>query len=365
MQELEIFTRTWQILGNHLLVWVLAAAIFLAVYVVAPRLRGLTVGFLSRHAVNRFDVVMSGAQSLTGNTRRFFIAAIALYFASQVLVLPAPIMRMISGTVLVATVVQVGIWSSILVGLWINNGLLDKHNPDPARSSAAQVIRVIALAVVWSSVLLLTLSNFGIDITALVAGLGVGGIAIAFALQSLLKDLFASLSILLDKPFVVGDFIIFDEHLGTVEMIGLRTTRLRSLSGEQLSVSNDALLNTRLRNFKRMTERRMLFSLHAQYGASIDVLQEFPAYLRSVIEAMPEARFDRSHLAEFNELGVRFETVYYVLSPEYLDYMNAHQKVLLAAARWFEDRDMRFAQPSRHILGSAAVPPAAFAPGGQ
>ncbi|MHC3939838.1 mechanosensitive ion channel family protein [Paenochrobactrum sp. BZR 201-1] len=350
MQEIEDFTRNWIVLGNHLALWITALFIFVACLILLPRVRGQLVQLLSRFAVSRFDVIMTGAQSLANNTYRFFFAALALYFASLVLVLPVQISRMITGIVLVATMAQIGMWSSIMVGLWIDHGLLDKNNPDPERTSAAQIIRFTGLALIWTAVLLLVLSNFGIDITALVAGLGVGGIAIAFALQSILKDLFASLSILLDKPFVVGDFVFFNENRGVVERIGLRTTRFRSLTGEQISVSNDALLNTRLSNFQRMSERRMLFSLHVQYGGSIDLLQTFPAYLQTTIETLPNTRFDRSHLAEFNELGVRFEVVYYVLSAEYADFMNAQQAVLVAAAKWVEAHGLQFAQPTRRLI---------------
>lgn len=350
VQEIEEFTRNWIVLGNHLALWITALFIFVGCLVLLPQLRGQLVQLLSRFAVSRFDVIMTGAQSLANSTYRFFFAALALYFASLVLVLPVQVSRMIAAIVLVATMSQIGIWSSILVGLWIDHGLLDKNNPDPERTSAAQIIRFAGFALIWTAVLLLVLSNFGIDITALIAGLGVGGIAIAFALQSILKDLFASLSILLDKPFVVGDFVFFNENRGVVERIGLRTTRFRSLSGEQISVSNDALLNTRLSNFQRMSERRMLFSLHLQYGGSIELLQTFPAYLQATIESLPNTRFDRSHLAEFNELGVRFEVAYYVLSAEYIDFMDAQQNVLVAAAKWVESHGLQFAQPTRRLI---------------
>lgn len=359
MEEFETFTRTGEVLGNHIIAWGLAILIFLAVFILAPWLRGVLVSYLATRTEGgdeRAHALRRTAHSLIGNTRKFFIAAVGLYLAAQVLVLHAPVARLVNAIFLIATMVQVGMWASTLVSAWIENSLLDHRKPDPAKRSAAQLIRIIGLTIVWSAILLLILSNFGVDITALIAGLGVGGIAVAFALQSVLKDLFASLSIILDKPFVVGDFIIFDDHLGTVEMIGLRTTRVRSLSGEQISVSNDALLNTRLRNFKRMSERRVLFDLHAQYGPSIDTLQAFPAYLKTIIESMERVRFDRSHLAAFNELGARFETVYYVISPDYNVYMDIHQEILVAAARWFEENGLTFAHPTRRLVGEVPVP---------
>lgn len=352
VQQLEDFTRTWEVLGNHILAWALALLVFAAVFFIAPRVRERIVAYLAREDKNRPNIVVQTAETLTRHTRRFFIAAIAVLLAKQFLNLPPQIDRLIAGGVVIASMVQVGIWASNIVGLWIENDLLDKRRPDPARVSAAQIIKAAALTVVWSAILLLTLSNFGVDITALIAGLGVGGIAVAFALQSVLKDLFASLSIILDKPFVVGDLVTFDGHLGHIEQIGLRTTRVRSLSGEQISVSNDALLSTKVRNFKRMKERRIIFSLHAYYGAPVETLAAFPVFIQGFIEGLEGVRFDRAHLADFNELGPRFETAYYVLSPEYKDYMDRHQEVLIAAARWFEENGLTFAQPSRRLFGN-------------
>jgi small-conductance mechanosensitive channel len=264
--------------------------------------------------------------------------------------LPGPVDRIVCGIVLIATLIQVGIWAGKVATALIERQLRVSHERDPASAGAAQIIRVSCLGVVWSAILLMGLSNFGIDITGLVAGLGVGGIAVAFALQSVLKDLFASLAIILDKPFVVGDFIIFDDQLGTVERIGLKTTRVRSLSGEQISVSNDALLATRLRNFKRMQERRVVFSLVTHFGAPTDTLEEFPRYMRSTIEGIGCTRFDRSHFAEITDMGPRFETVYYVLSPDYNIYMDIHQCILISAARWFEQNGLQFAHPTRRLL---------------
>lgn len=350
LQEINEFVRTGVVLGNHLIAWALAFAVFIAVFILAVKARRIVTERLTRNPAGRSQQLLRVIGALLQTTRRFFILAVALGLARQFLVLPPQADRLVSGIVLVAVLAQVGLWGGALASLWVDSYLDDQRRYDPARTSAAQIIRISALTVVWSAVLLVGLSNFGIDITGLVAGLGVGGIAVAFALQSVLKDLFASLAIILDKPFVIGDFIIFDDQLGTVERIGLKTTRVRSLSGEQISVSNDALLNTRLRNFRRMEERRVVFDITAHYGAPIATLERFPAYMKTVIADIDGTRFDRSHLAAFTELGHRFETVYYVLSPDYNVYMDIHQRILLAAANWFEDNELQFAHPSRRLL---------------
>ena len=163
--------------------------------------------------------------------------------------------------------------------------------------------------VLWSVVLLMILDNLGVNITALVASLGIGGIAVALAVQNILGDIFASLSIALDRPFAIGDFIVVGDVLGTVEYIGLKTTRIRSLSGEQIVFSNADLLKSRIRNYKRMTERRVVFGFGVVYQTPHDKLERIPAMVREVIEAQPKTRFDRAHFKEYGDSALAFEAV--------------------------------------------------------
>ena len=214
----------------------------------------------------------------------------------------------------------------------------------------------IALAFVgvftWISgvVLLLALDNLGVDITALVAGLGVGGIAVALAVQNILGDLFASLSIVLDKPFEVGDFIVVGEFLGTVENVGLKTTRVRSLGGEQLVFANSDLLGARVRNYKRMQERRILFRFGVLYQTPPDQLEQIPVMVREIIEALPEVRFDRAHFFTFGDSSYDFEVVYWMQTPEYNRYMDTQQAINLALVRRFAEADIDFAYPTRTLF---------------
>src|SRR5690606_19496698 len=176
----------------------------------------------------------------------------------------------------------------------------------------------------------------GVDVTALVAGLGVGGIAVALAVQNILGDLFASVSIVLDKPFVVGEFIIVGSELGTVTKIGLKTTRLKSLGGEDISFANADLLNSRIRNFTRMRERRVVFSIGVTYNTPAKKLAEIPGMLRSIVEADERVRFDRAHFAEFGASSLNFEVVYNVLSPNFNLHMDVRQGFNLAIFERFE-----------------------------
>jgi small-conductance mechanosensitive channel len=202
----------------------------------------------------------------------------------------------------------------------------------------------------WSAVVLLALDNLGVDITALVAGLGVGGVAVALAVQNILGDLFASLAIVLDKPFVLRDFIIVGDLLGTVEHIGLKTTRVRALSGEQLIFSNADLLSSRIRNFGRMFERRVVFQIGVTYQTPRGKLEAIPGIIRDAITAQDGTRFDRSHFAAYGDFSLNFESVYYVLSPDYNRYMDIQQAINLRIHERFEAEEIEFAYPTQTLF---------------
>jgi small-conductance mechanosensitive channel len=181
------------------------------------------------------------------------------------------------------------------------------------------------------------------------ASLGVAGIAVALALQNVLSDLFASMSIALDKPFVIGDFIIIGDFMGTVEKIGVKTTRLRSLSGEYLIFANSDMLSSRIRNYTRMHERRIVFSLGVTYNTPYEKLHLIPTMIQKIIEAQEETRFDRAHFASYGDFSLNFEIVYYVLSADYNRYMDIQQAINLAIFKAFEDTGIEFAFPTQTL----------------
>jgi small-conductance mechanosensitive channel len=203
--------------------------------------------------------------------------------------------------------------------------------------------------VVWSIVLLVVLDNLGVKVTTLLAGLGVGGIAVALALQNVLGDVFASLSIILDKPFVIGDYITIGEHQGTVQAIGLKSTRMRSLSGEELIFSNNDLLASRIRNYGRMTERRAVFTIGVTYETPRAKLDKIPGILREAVEAQQKVRFDRSHFKQYGDSAIVFETAYFVLAPEYPVYMDIQQAINFRIHERFEEEGIQFAYPTQTI----------------
>lgn len=226
---------------------------------------------------------------------------------------------------------------------------------DRAALGSINIIGVILNAVIWTLVGLLTLDNLGINITALVAGLGIGGIAVALAVQNIFGDLFASLSITLDQPFVVGDFLIVGDVLGTVESIGIKSTRLRSLDGEQIVMPNSDLLSSRVRNYGRMMERRVVLRTTVTYETPIESVERIPRLIRDIVEGQADTRFDRSHFAAHGPASLDFETVYFVRSPDYNRYMDIQQAINLRLHREFTQLGIEFAYPTQKVL-LASIP---------
>ena len=335
--------------GNSVRAWLIAGALllaFIAVYALVRRLTAGRIQTLSQRTENRLDDAMAAAAAATKPALLFFIA---IFFASQALSLPASVEKWVGILATVAALMQIGFWSvgwlDVVMASWKERRLGD----DPEASTTFNFVQYALNVLVWAIVLLLLLENLGVDISALVAGLGISGIAVALALQSILGDLFASLTILLDKPFLVGDYLAVDDLSGTVESIGLNSTRIKSLTGEQLVFSNKDLLQSRIRNYGRMEERRVLFRIGVVYGTPPGVLQKIPDMIRKAIEGQELTRFDRSHFKEFGESALSFETVYYMTVPDYQVYMNVQQQVNLAVLRSFENEGIEFAFPTQHV----------------
>jgi small-conductance mechanosensitive channel len=213
--------------------------------------------------------------------------------------------------------------------------------------------------VLWVVVLLMILDNLGVNITTLVASLGIGGIAVALAVQNILGDLFASLSIVLDKPFVLGDFIIVDKYLGSVEYVGLKTTRLRSLGGEQLVFSNADLLKSRLQNMTRMTRRRAVFSVAVTYATPTATLRAIPPMLTELVKSQENATFDRAHFSGVGPSSMNFEVVYWVESADYNKFMDIQQEIYLQMLDRLAEMKVELALPTQtlQVRGLEAGPP--------
>lgn len=236
-----------------------------------------------------------------------------------------------------------------LIDEGLEHGFRFANFSDSAARTAHGVVRFFAMVALWAIVAILILGSFGVGITPLLAGLGVGGIAVAFALQQILGDVFCSVAIVLDKPFEVGDFIISGEHMGAVEHIGVKTTRGRSLGGGQIIFPNSDLIGSRGRNYKRMLERRIVFAFGIRYDTPADTVEQIPDEVRAIIKGIDQTRFDRAHFVKLGASSLDFEAVYYVLTPESNQYMDIQQKINLALMRRMEDLGVDFAFPSRSL----------------
>ncbi|MDT8903507.1 mechanosensitive ion channel family protein [Anaeroselena agilis] len=220
-------------------------------------------------------------------------------------------------------------------------------NPEKERSLRA--IAPIFKVTVWMIGLVFLLDNLGFEISAVVAGLGIGGIAVALAAQAVLGDLFSYVAIVFDRPFEIGDFIIIGEHMGTIEHVGIKTTRIRSLSGEQVVFSNSDLTNSRIRNYKRMITRRVLFKFGVIYSTADEQLKEIPAIVKRIIEAAEGTTFDRAHFFSFGDFSLDFEVVYYVQGNDYNRYMDVQQTINLNLKEEFARRNIEFAFPTQTL----------------
>ncbi len=345
--------------GNTVQQWLVAAAVLVGVAAglrLAQRFLAWRLGKLATRTATQVDDLIA---EVLGRTKLLFSVAVALYFAGLTLDLPAEVQTLLLRIVVIGLVIQGGIWTSAAIRSWVARTRDRMLEEDAASATTMSALSFVGRLLVWLVVLLLILDNLEVDITALVTGLGIGGIAVALAVQNILGDLFASLSIVLDKPFAIGDFLNVDGFLGRVEHIGLKTTRVRSLSGEQLIFSNADLLQSRIRNFGRMFERRVLFTFGVTYQTPRDKVARIPEMIREIIESREMTRFDRSHFKEYGDFSLVIETVYFVLSPDYNAYMDIQQAVNLEIGRRFEEEGIEFAYPTRTIYhraldGSAA-----------
>ena len=225
-----------------------------------------------------------------------------------------------------------------------------KKEKDLSKKQVLKGVITILNLVAWSIAIIILLDNLGIKVSALVAGLGIGGIAIALAAQTLLGDFFSYFIIFFDRPFKIGDFIIVGDYLGTVDHIGLKTTRIHSLSGEQIVFSNQDLTNSRVRNYKRMDRRRVAFQFGVIYQTPLEQLKKIPRIVEDIITNIPETSFDRAHFASYGDFSLNFEVVYYIQGSNYNKYMNVQQEINFQLKEAFEKQEIEFAYPTQTVL---------------
>ncbi len=337
--------------GNPLKTWIIALGLtvlaFLAIRVILFVLVS-RIGRLAASTKTDWDDIITAALK---RTKGIVLLLVAVYIGSLSLTLPPRVGGILTSVGVIALLVQVGFWINGGIIAWMGFYRDRRVQEDASAVMSVKVLSIVTRMVIWSMVVLLSLDNMGVDVTALVAGLGIGGVAVALAAQNILGDLFASLSIVIDKPFVLGDFLIVGDHLGAVEEIGLKTTRVRSLSGEQLVFSNSDLLTSRIRNYGRMFERRVVFKIGVTYQTPRKKIQAIPVILREAVEKLGDkVRFDRAHFQSYGDFALLFETVYYVLGPDYNLYMDIQQAINLDIHERFETEGIEFAYPTQTLF---------------
>jgi small-conductance mechanosensitive channel len=304
------------------------------------------------------DVALAAVRATRGWALTLGALAAGLRLVAAQGALPERLAAQVDPALLVVVVLQIGLWLQAGLSAWLQQRQAARAAQDDVRlQSHIAIVEFVSRILIWSLLLLLLLDNLGFNITALVASLGIGGIAVALAVQNILGDLFASLSIAIDKPFLVGDAIQVDGLSGTVRQVGLKTTRIQATSGEELVMSNADLLKSRIRNFKRMDERRVSFRFGVTYDTPADVLAGIPAIVRRLVETAGKARFDRCHLVELGASSLDFEVVYHVTTPSYMDYMDLQQTLNLGLLRELPPLGAAFAFPTQTL--NVAGPPAA------
>lgn len=338
------------LLGNAAWAWIAAAATTLLVLGALRLVRWGLDRALARSSASgrefRFDGALDLARAFLDSTRGWLLLLLALAAARPWLTLSQGVAHGFTIVVTLGVSLQIALWLDRLLRVWLDRITSKRAADDAAQLTSFAAVRFLGQLVIWSVVLLLSLDNLGVNVSALVAGFGIGGIAVALAAQNLLGDLFASLSIVLDRPFEVGDFVIVGDFMGAVEKIGLKTTRVRSLSGEQITFGNTDLLGSRIRNYKRMQERRVAFELDVVHGTPTADLREIPRLARETIERLDNTRFDRAHLKQIHPTALRYEIVYYVGTNDFTQYMDIQQAINLELLEQLEQRKVRLAHPT-------------------
>jgi len=336
------------IFGNTFEAYIKAVVVFVALLVVFKIFQLVILRNLHRVAKKTKTDIDDTLIEIIKSLRPPFYSFLAFYFAIKILTLPLFVQNVIHAVLIIWVMYQIIIGVQILINYVLTKRLA--KDDDPAIKSVISVLGTITKILLWAVGGLMILSNLGINVTSLIAGLGIGGIAVAFALQNILSDLFSSFAIYFDKPFSVGDFITVGEHSGTVEKIGIKTTRIRSTTSEQIIISNSELTSARIKNFKRLTERRALASVGVLYETPIEKVEKIPVIIQKVVEGIPKTRFDRVHFTTFGDFALTFSISYYVLTTDYKEFLDTQEQVNINIMREFKKEEIEFAYPTQKIF---------------
>jgi small-conductance mechanosensitive channel len=337
---------------NRVIDYITALVVFLLAVLIITVLKNFLIKILRAFARKRSTTIDSRFVQAFQNKMKPIINLLyfgAFYLGLNQLNIPAVLERFIN-IFIIALLIFYGVRFLLSILAYFLENYWIKKESDSTRITAIRGIETFFKITIWSIALIILLDQLGIQVSALVAGLGIGGIAIALAAQNVLGDLFSYFVIYFDRPFEIGDFLIIDSFSGTIENIGIKTTRIRSLGGEEIIFSNTDLVNSRLRNYKRMRKRRVLFKFGVIYQTTLEQLKEIPAIITEILNQVSGATLDRVHFSSYGDFSLDFEVVYYVNGRDYNKYMDIQQEINFKIKEEFEKRDIEFAYPTQTLF---------------
>lgn len=344
MPQIEQFLA-FELYGNTAMQLATAAGVFLVIWIALYIIRNHVIAHLVKLSEKTHSKIDDTIAGFLSSIRPPVYIVISFFFAQKGLMVPDSFRLIIDIIVLIVIVSQV----IRLVEDLTCMGLEAQVTRGDEEAEMPGIFRVGVRMVLWSIGFLLILSNAGVDITSLVAGLGIGGLAISLALQNILSDLFASFSIAVDKPFEIGDFVVVGEHKGNVKHIGLKTTRITALEGEEIVISNAELTSARVQNYKKMEKRRIIFTFGCTYDADPAKLEQIAKDVGAIIEDHEYAELDRIHFNAFGDSDLQFEAVYYMTTSDYLIYMDTQQDINVRILQYYKENGLEMAYPTQTL----------------
>jgi len=344
-----------QLWGNSFLAYLTGAVIFSVLWFGLSFVRSTALGILTRRMASHPRQSLRMAISLLGRIHPFVLFTIAIYVATRPLTLGAVVASAMTGLITVVVILQMIRLGAQAVSSTVEGLSFGREQNDPSITNARRNISILLKAFVWLAGILFLLDNLGINVSTFITGLGIGGIAIALAAQAILGDTFSSFTIALDKPFQPGDLINVGELTGTVEYIGLKTTRIRSISGELLILSNSDLTASRVRNYTRLESQRINVKLGVTYETPVHLLKRIPEFIETAVSLAPMTRFDRATFAQFGDSALIFDVYYYAASGDLTQNAKIQHQVNLNIMESFEKENIAFAYPTQtiHLKNSA------------
>lgn len=342
---------TWVFYNNSVQTWLISAAIAAAAYLLLWLLRRVVLVRLHELAQRTSTQLDNLVADVLNKTGWWFTCYLSIYAGSRYLSLSAESEALLSNITVVAISLQLAVWGHHLIAHWLVHYFRRKHADDPTMQTMIGALAFLGRLAFFSALLLTALQNMGFKIDTLLTGLGIGGIAVALSVQSILGDLFASLSIVFDRPFLVGDFIILDNGMmGTVEHVGLKTTRVRSLTGEELVIANNDLLKTRIRNYRQMQDRLVNFTVRVTYQTPYEKLKQVPDMIRAAIQEHPQTAFEWANLSSYGTYSFDFDVAYYVRNYEWYSFMKIREEIYLGILRRLTEEGIEFAYPTQTLF---------------